>query len=311
MVGLTELGEFAWDVEKIHNRLLEEERPVTAAVLRMIGTAETTFRGWVEALNAERRVTPDPRALHAAIRGVEAELPGHESVLPAPARPPSPRSRWSRRPSPARPWPPTSRSTSTSSTRCSTRLRSQPPRRTCSRQRDPPRHAVPAADPFAFAELGMPGSGTSVEVEILDVRRSARGRRRRRSSLRRSTRRAGDDRPAGDRGRRAAGGRRAARAGTDAQAGRRQHARRRADAAGGAAGVRRRHRRGLRGVGRRGGRRRRAACSGRRRDAHRRGRAVDVAVAHPRGRGRAAPRHARPRARAAAVRPAGGALAPR
>ena len=36
MVGLTELGEFAYDVEKLHNRLLEEERPVTAAVLRMI-----------------------------------------------------------------------------------------------------------------------------------------------------------------------------------------------------------------------------------------------------------------------------------
>ncbi|GIK87392.1 MAG: hypothetical protein BroJett026_28730 [Betaproteobacteria bacterium] len=85
MVGLTELGEFAWQVEKIHNRLLEEQRPVTAAVSRMIGEAESSFRAWVDALRAHGRVTPDPRALHDAIRAVEGELPGHESVLPAPA----------------------------------------------------------------------------------------------------------------------------------------------------------------------------------------------------------------------------------
>jgi chemosensory pili system protein ChpA (sensor histidine kinase/response regulator) len=92
MVGLTELGEFAWHVEKLHNRLLEEQRPVTAAVLRMIGTAETSFREWVDALRAFARCTPDPRALHDAIRAVEAELPGQESVLPAPvAASPEPR----------------------------------------------------------------------------------------------------------------------------------------------------------------------------------------------------------------------------
>ena len=34
MVGLNELGELAYDVEKIHNRLLEEERAVTPAMLQ-------------------------------------------------------------------------------------------------------------------------------------------------------------------------------------------------------------------------------------------------------------------------------------
>jgi chemosensory pili system protein ChpA (sensor histidine kinase/response regulator) len=90
MVGLTELGEFAYDVEKIHNRLLDEERPVTAAVLEMIVVAEATFRGWVDALRSAGRVRPDPAALHAAIRAVEAELPGRDSVIgshPAPAAP--------------------------------------------------------------------------------------------------------------------------------------------------------------------------------------------------------------------------------
>ncbi|MDH5287014.1 MAG: Hpt domain-containing protein [Betaproteobacteria bacterium] len=87
MVGLAELGEFAWHAEKIHNRLLEEQRPVTAAVLRMIDVAASSFGEWVDALREHRRVTPDPRALHDAIRAVEAELPGNDSVLPSPPSP--------------------------------------------------------------------------------------------------------------------------------------------------------------------------------------------------------------------------------
>ena len=86
MVGLVELGEYAYDVEKIHNRLLEEERPVTAGVLAMVRVAERAFRQWVEALRANGRVTPDPKGLHDAIRAVEAELPGRESVIGPPPK---------------------------------------------------------------------------------------------------------------------------------------------------------------------------------------------------------------------------------
>jgi chemosensory pili system protein ChpA (sensor histidine kinase/response regulator) len=82
MVGLTELGELAYDVEKIHNRLLEEDRPVTPAVLALIGIAESDFRRWIAGLKASGRVHADPTQLHAAIRDVEFELPGdRESVL--------------------------------------------------------------------------------------------------------------------------------------------------------------------------------------------------------------------------------------
>jgi chemosensory pili system protein ChpA (sensor histidine kinase/response regulator) len=82
MVGLMDLGEIAYDVEKIHNRLLEEERPVTRAVLQMITVAERDFRHWVATLSATGKVIVDPAALHAAIRAVEYELPGgRESVL--------------------------------------------------------------------------------------------------------------------------------------------------------------------------------------------------------------------------------------
>jgi chemosensory pili system protein ChpA (sensor histidine kinase/response regulator) len=73
MVGLTELGEIAFAVEKVLNRLLEEDRPVTPPVLAMIETALASFRVWVDTLHRKGRVTPDPKALRAAIALVEAE----------------------------------------------------------------------------------------------------------------------------------------------------------------------------------------------------------------------------------------------
>ena len=89
MVGLTELGDIAYDVEKLHNRLLDEDRPVTTAVLALIAQARDDFRHWVDGLSAQGRVHADPAALHAAIRAVEDELPpGRESVLtPTPPAP--------------------------------------------------------------------------------------------------------------------------------------------------------------------------------------------------------------------------------
>ncbi|HVF64087.1 MAG TPA: Hpt domain-containing protein [Casimicrobiaceae bacterium] len=86
MVGLTELGEFAYDVEKLFNRLLDEERAVTPAVLELTRVAQRTFHEWVGALRDQGRVTPDPKGLHDAIRAVEAELPGRESVIAAPPK---------------------------------------------------------------------------------------------------------------------------------------------------------------------------------------------------------------------------------
>ena len=75
MVGLTELGEIAYDVEKVHNRLLEEERSATPPVLAMIDAALTSFRVWVDTLRRKGRVKPDPKTLRAAIAKVEDSLP--------------------------------------------------------------------------------------------------------------------------------------------------------------------------------------------------------------------------------------------
>ncbi|MEP6655980.1 MAG: Hpt domain-containing protein [Betaproteobacteria bacterium] len=93
MVGLAALGEIAYEVEQVHNRLLEEDRPVTHAVLVMIGTAEVEFRRWVADLRAVGRVDPDALAVHAAILAVEAEQPGRRESILASRSPPEQRER--------------------------------------------------------------------------------------------------------------------------------------------------------------------------------------------------------------------------
>jgi len=83
MVGLTQLGDHAYEVEKTLNRLIEEDRPVTPAVRAMIDMAERNFRDWVDALTRTARVVADPRELHVAIAAVDAELQGALSAAPA------------------------------------------------------------------------------------------------------------------------------------------------------------------------------------------------------------------------------------
>jgi chemosensory pili system protein ChpA (sensor histidine kinase/response regulator) len=90
MVGLTELGELAWGVERILNRLLEEDRRVTPAVISLIGVAESSFRLWVKELRDTGRFATDPAALQAALRTVEGELPGGAPAAAMPL-PPVPR----------------------------------------------------------------------------------------------------------------------------------------------------------------------------------------------------------------------------
>ena len=88
MVGLNELGELAYDVEK---------RPQPAARGRAAGhgrgaahdprSRTTTFRDWVDALREKGRVTPDPNGAARSDRAVEAELPGRDSVIAALPKP--------------------------------------------------------------------------------------------------------------------------------------------------------------------------------------------------------------------------------
>src|SRR5207253_1535152 len=94
MVGLTELGDLAFEVEKAHNLLLEDDRPATPAMLALIDVAQTSFREWLNTLRQTGRVKPDPAPLRAALAEAEAELlhpqmsalPEAQQPSPAPAR---------------------------------------------------------------------------------------------------------------------------------------------------------------------------------------------------------------------------------
>ena len=52
MVGLAELGEVAWAVERAMNKWLQENKPATPALLDMIGDAEVLFQHWVDMLSS-------------------------------------------------------------------------------------------------------------------------------------------------------------------------------------------------------------------------------------------------------------------
>ncbi|MFA7400070.1 MAG: chemotaxis protein CheA, partial [Sideroxydans sp.] len=52
MVGLTELGEVAWAVERAMNKWLAESVPATPALLDMVGDAEVLFQHWVDMLQS-------------------------------------------------------------------------------------------------------------------------------------------------------------------------------------------------------------------------------------------------------------------
>ncbi len=52
MVGLTELGEVAWALERAMNKWLAENNPATPALLEMVGDAEVLFQHWVDMLKS-------------------------------------------------------------------------------------------------------------------------------------------------------------------------------------------------------------------------------------------------------------------
>jgi chemosensory pili system protein ChpA (sensor histidine kinase/response regulator) len=88
MVGLTGLGEVAWELEQVLNRWLEQRWPATPGLLDLVESASVAFRGWVDRL---RRGEPQ-ESMHggALIDAARAALSaGPEAAEPASA-PPAP-----------------------------------------------------------------------------------------------------------------------------------------------------------------------------------------------------------------------------
>lgn len=75
MVGLLELGETAYTVEKALNRWLDEERAAVPELLALLHTAERQFRHWVAELKSHGAVQVDDRSLLDAIAALDTAYP--------------------------------------------------------------------------------------------------------------------------------------------------------------------------------------------------------------------------------------------
>ena len=87
MVGLTQLGDCAHDVEAVSNRLLEEERSVMPAAIAMFDVAHKSFRGWFNGLSNTGRIVLDPKELRQAVDAAERDFAARSSPATQPAKP--------------------------------------------------------------------------------------------------------------------------------------------------------------------------------------------------------------------------------
>jgi chemosensory pili system protein ChpA (sensor histidine kinase/response regulator) len=74
MVGLTELGEVAWCVERAMNKWLQENKSATPGLLNFIKVAAQSFTGWVDMLSSRGEVTIEAGDLIAAAQQIENGL---------------------------------------------------------------------------------------------------------------------------------------------------------------------------------------------------------------------------------------------
>jgi chemosensory pili system protein ChpA (sensor histidine kinase/response regulator) len=71
MVGLTDLGEVAWAIERALNKWLLEKKPASVELLQFINRAAKSFTEWVESLNSQGGVRIEASDLIAMARRIE------------------------------------------------------------------------------------------------------------------------------------------------------------------------------------------------------------------------------------------------
>ncbi|HEY5994556.1 MAG TPA: Hpt domain-containing protein [Gallionellaceae bacterium] len=82
MVGLNDLGEVAWAVERAMNKWLQDNKPATPGLLQFIADAEALFHAWVDSLHTHSGKMINTTPLVEAAKKVEEgeELPAPEAV---------------------------------------------------------------------------------------------------------------------------------------------------------------------------------------------------------------------------------------
>src|SRR2546428_4433358 len=76
MVGLTDLGEVAWEIEQVMNRWLERQQPASPELLELIALASAAFRDWIGRLRRRESFALDGKAIverAQKLRAVEPE----------------------------------------------------------------------------------------------------------------------------------------------------------------------------------------------------------------------------------------------
>lgn len=71
MVGLSDLGEIAWEIEQVMNRWLDERQPATPALLDLITAASTSFAAWITELKSGATLQIDARHILEFVRSLK------------------------------------------------------------------------------------------------------------------------------------------------------------------------------------------------------------------------------------------------
>ncbi|HEY2337847.1 MAG TPA: Hpt domain-containing protein [Burkholderiales bacterium] len=86
MVGLMDLGEVAWEIERLLNGWLEQKRPATPGLLDLVTASSASFAEWVGGLRDNSlKGEVDGKALVAMVKKLK-EAPAETQAAPAPAR---------------------------------------------------------------------------------------------------------------------------------------------------------------------------------------------------------------------------------
>lgn len=80
MVGLSDLGEVAWNVERALNKWLHDDKPPAPGLLHFINTAAQSFAAWVDVLDNQGTVQIEADELSAAAQLIEN---GNDPEVPA------------------------------------------------------------------------------------------------------------------------------------------------------------------------------------------------------------------------------------
>jgi chemosensory pili system protein ChpA (sensor histidine kinase/response regulator) len=81
MVGLTDLGEVAWEIEQVMNRWLERQQPASAELLELIALASAAFTDWIGKLRSRETFTLDGKTIVERAQKLRAVEPEPEEIM--------------------------------------------------------------------------------------------------------------------------------------------------------------------------------------------------------------------------------------